>query len=91
MTENILPFDIETAKLALLVGTGKVVCRSYQDFDVEILNWDLKGFFRIEGTIGSNLGYWTEDGEFFTTAEGGLEHLFELDLVIKVIDEENQS
>lgn len=65
-----LEFDIETAKLALAVGSGRIVTRSGQK--VEIIEWNRVGyhFFPIMGKIFSKeswptLSTWTYNGRYF--------------------------
>lgn len=60
-----LEFDIETAKLALAVGSGRIVTRS--GHEVEITNWDNNAkYYSVEGIVmdlyTSTLTTWTKKG-----------------------------
>ena len=60
-------FDIESAKLAVMVGSGKIVTRSGKE--VEIVNWNTGGFpYSIVGDIVyptySELASWTASGRY---------------------------
>lgn len=60
-------FDIESAKLAVMVGSGKIVTRSGKE--VEIADWNTGGFpYSIVGNIVyptySELASWTAGGRY---------------------------
>ena len=63
----LMNFDIESAKLAVMVGSGKIVTRSGKE--VEIVNWNTGGFpYSIVGDIVyptySELASWTASGRY---------------------------
>ena len=63
----LINFDIESAKLAVMVGSGKIVTRSGKE--VEIVDWDTGRFpYSIVGNIiystYSELAAWTVSGRY---------------------------
>ena len=62
-----IEFDIESAKLAVMVGSGKIVTRSGKE--VEIIDWNTGRFpYSIVGNIVyptySDLAAWTTSGRY---------------------------
>ena len=63
----LINFDIESAKLAVMVGSGKIVTRSGKE--VEIVDWNTGHFpYSIVGDIVystySELASWTTGGKY---------------------------
>lgn len=78
---TLLPFDIETAQLALLAGTGRIVTRGGDP--VEITCWDNSGdFWPVDGKIHfplqdiSKSDSWTLEGNY--NCSSGVEHKYDL-------------
>lgn len=74
-------FDIESAKLAVMVGSGKIVTRSGKE--VEIVDWNTGQFpYSIVGNIVyptySELASWTASGRYL-----GEDKVCEYDLFIE--------
>ena len=79
-----LEFDVETAQLALLAGTGRVVTR--EGYPVEITCWDnsktVGDFWPVEGKIHfplrdiSSSESWTREGKY--NCSSGVEHKYDL-------------
>lgn len=70
---EVLPFDIELAKLAIAVGTGKIITRDYHDAVITNL-WKAESFdspYPIQGdVIIDNASYsmcWTLEGKRYAT------------------------
>lgn len=74
-----LDFDIETATLAIICGTGRVVTRNGRP--VTITGYDGSEKFAVEGVFADVgiLGFWSKDGKYNPDSESGTD----LDLFIE--------
>lgn len=75
-----IEFDIESAKLAVMVGSGKIVTRSGKE--VEIVDWNTGHFpYSIVGNIVyptySDLASWTSSGKFLLGKDTDLDLFIE--------------
>ena len=78
----LLPFDIETARFAVIAGTGRVVTR--EGFLVEVTRWESEGdsSWPIIGKIHfplddlSSVESWTRKGKYSYMKENHIYDLF---------------